>query len=91
MRTKQKDFRDDDSSSACETLWDQTEVQRDSYYGLFQKLVDRAEKHGFQCVVVLSYHDPMSNYSAKRMIRTGNYFQNCGAVRAALVDLEHEG
>ena len=88
---KQKDFRDDDGESVSERLFEETVTSADGYIALFERLADRAHKHGFSVVVTLSWHDPLSQYAASRVLWKGNYYQNLGAMRANLVRKENEG
>ena len=86
-----KDFRDDDGDDDRYEVFEQTLPTAEGYAGLFDRLAQRAYKHGFSSVTVLSWHDPMSGFSFSMGIMTGNHYQNIGAARAYVRMKENEG
>ena len=83
-KTKDKDFRDGDGEEVSGELFDATIDHADEYISRFERLQDRAYRHGFSVLTVISWHDPLSGYSASRSVSKGNHYQNMGATRRVL-------
>ena len=89
-KTKDKDFRDGDGEDVSEALFETTVDHADAYLNRFERLQDRAYRHGYSTMLIISWHDPLSGYSASRSISKGNHYQNMGAARRVLTQKENE-
>lgn len=89
-RDKEKDFRDNDGDSAKERLFESSYETVEDYARAFDRLQIRAEQHGIASTVVLSVHDPLTGYSGMKRGSRGGYYQNLGAMDAALTEMRQD-
>lgn len=83
MRIKEKHFRDDDGDSAKDRLFEDVTDSLEGYLKLFERLQDRAKRHGICTVLIISAHDPLTDYASHRTQAKGNWIQNSGAFHEA--------
>lgn len=88
---KDEQFRDGDDDDARLDLFESALSESlDAWQARFDRLIERARQHGFAAVAVISATDPMTDFSAMVYAMRGSRFQNIGAMRSLLAQMEND-